>query len=197
MRTPVRNTTRLIVPLALFTLLLISACKNGDTGPTGPKGTSGVPGSANVIYSNWHSTNITARDTTIDSSLMKYTIDSVASLTQGIIDSGAVLVYFNFYGSGTYSLPYTSFAGGKANTIDFIVTLRKLTYTRFTYDNTASIPLPSSLSYRWILIPGGQKGLPKAAGNTAPVQTPNGLATIEALRAMDYRQVCEALGIPQ
>lgn len=188
-RTPAHRALRLILPIALLMVLTISACQKGDNGPAGPTG------SANVIYSNWHSTTIPARDTTIDGSLMKYTIDSVASLTQGIVDSGAVLVYLNF-GAGTFSLPYTSFAGGKANTIDFIATPHRLTYTRFTHDNTASIGLPG-LSYRWILIPGGQKGLSKASGNTTPIPIPGGVTTLEALKAMDYRQVCEALGIPQ
>lgn len=188
-RTRAHRAARIILPLSLATLLLISACQKGENGPTGPTG------NANVIYSNWHSTTIPARDTTIDGSLMKYTIDSVASLTQGIVDSGAVLVYLNF-GAGTYSLPYTSYAGGKANTINYFARLHMLTYTRFTHDNTASVGLPG-LTYRWILIPGGQKGLSKASGNTTPIPIPGGVTTLEALKAMDYSQVCEVLGIPQ
>jgi len=97
-----------------------------------------------------------------------------------ILNKGLVLVYFT-YGAGTFPLPYTSFAGGKASTMSFIPAAGKIFILRFTHDNSNSVPLSSVLYYRYIIIPGGV-----ATGR---------LATAD-YKAMSYEQVCNYLHIP-
>jgi hypothetical protein len=136
--------------------LLFFACKKeaGPTGPAGANGTNGKDGNANVYYSNWHYLTTTWGDTNIDNTSLKYNRDSAAVITQGILDSGAVLVYFN-YGAGVFPLPYTSYAGGAVNTMNFILGLKQIIYTRFTHDNSASAGV-GGLQWRYIVIPGGK-----------------------------------------
>ena len=125
----------------------------GPAGPTGATGATGPTGTANVIYSTWvyaHSFS----DSTVDNSLISVGYIDVPKLTTTILNEGDVKVYFT-YGGGTFTLPYTSYAGGKTNTISYTPMLNKLLIYRFTFDNSASILLSQSLRYRYVLIPGG------------------------------------------
>lgn len=126
---------------------------NGATGATGATGAQGPAGTANVVYSAWQYANSFA-DSIIDNSQVKVGYVKAPSLTTTILNSGTVLVYFT-YGGGVMPLPYTSNAGGKPNTISFIPGLNKITFTRFTHDNSNSVNLSTVLQYRYILIPGG------------------------------------------
>lgn len=113
----------------------------------------GKTGTANVLYSGWNSaTNL--RDTTADGSKLK-AVDLLApALTTDVLEKGMVQVYFNF-GSGVYPLPYTSNAGGLQNIISYLPRLKHFIITRFAFDNSGSVSLPSSLQYRYVIIPGG------------------------------------------
>lgn len=158
----------------VVTILSLSSCKKGDvgpagaTGPEGPKGATGATGAAgangtdgakgatgtaNVIYSDWAvATNF--RDTTADNTAM-HAADLIApKLTTNIIEKGTVMVYFTF-GGGVYALPYTSYAGGKQNTMSYWPRLGHFIITRFTADNSNTIPLSTVLQYRYVIIPGG------------------------------------------
>lgn len=156
---------RIVVRFTLLALLAVAAfavtsCGKGDTGPTGPRGDTGATGTANVIYSGWHTVSGATRDTTIDGSLLKYNFVSAPDFTQGVLDSCDVHVYMTFAGTTqVWPLPYTSFAGGKQNTISYVLQVGKFLVTRFTADNTASIGLSSSIQYRYVIIPGGVHGL--------------------------------------
>lgn len=132
----------------------------GATGATGAAGAAGAAGTANVIYSGWMYAN-TFGDSIIDNSNLKVGHLKVPSLSSDILNSGTVLVYFT-YGGGVLVLPYSSYAGNKANTINYIPGLNKITITRFTHDNSNSVALSTLLQYRYILIPGG-----KVAARTA------------------------------
>lgn len=122
-------------------------------GAKGDKGDQGDPGTANVIYSSWvYATNFS--DSTIDNSSLKVGYVKASALTTAILNSGTVLVYFT-YGGGTFTLPYTSNAGSKPNTISYTPMLGKILITRFTHDNSNSVALSTLLQYRYILIPGG------------------------------------------
>lgn len=126
----------------------------------GPKNDSGwgtpinLKGTANVIYSAWTTFDSAVRDTTIDSSDLKVGDIDAPQITQEILDEGVVNVYMDFSGD-VYPLPYTSYAGGAANTIDFLPRLNLIHVTRFTHDNSASVGFASSLEFRYVLIPGG------------------------------------------
>lgn len=126
---------------------------NAWPAPINLRGSQGPAGTANVIYSNWmYATNL--RDTTIDASALKIADIAAPQLTADIINKGEMYIYFSF-GGGVFTLPYTSYAGGKQNTISFIPVIGKFIITRFTADNSGSVSLSSVLQYRYILIPGG------------------------------------------
>jgi hypothetical protein len=125
----------------------------------GPKTSTGwgvalsLKGTANVIYSGWN-VAVNARDTTADGTLLK-AVDLLApALTADFLNNSMVQVYFNF-GGGVYALPYSSYAGGKLNTISYFPRVKHFIITRFTADNSNSTPLPLSLQYRYVIIPGG------------------------------------------
>src|SRR5258708_39161036 len=70
--------------LSLFTLLLLSSCKKGDTGP------AGATGSANVIYSAWFTPATYLKDTVFDVYGLSYT-KATTDITQAVLDSGVIL----------------------------------------------------------------------------------------------------------
>lgn len=164
---------------------------NGTNGATGATGPQGPAGTANVIYSAWIAMDPNVRDTTIDGSNLKVTDIPAPGLTQAIITQGAILVYFMYAGSSVFPLPYTSYAGGKANTLNFIPMPGIIFITRFTFDNSASIAF-GALSFRYILIPGGVADGRMAQGGVAGTGY-----TIDQLRQMSYAQVCSLLKIPE
>jgi Collagen triple helix repeat (20 copies) len=115
----------------------------------------GPPGTANVEYSGWNFTS-NFRDTTADGSSLNVGDLLAPALTQSLLDNGAFQVYFTF-GAGVYTLPYTSFAGGAANTMSYWPRLGHFIVTRFTADNSNTIKLSAFIQYRYIMIPGGVK----------------------------------------
>jgi hypothetical protein len=117
------------------------------------RGPAGVAGTANVQYSGWnYATNL--RDSIIDGSNEGIMNLTSTSLTQSILDNGTVMVYLTF-GAGVFPMPYTSGAGGKTSTVSFIPQVGRMLITRYTADNSNSVPLSTLLQYRYILIPGG------------------------------------------
>lgn len=146
--------------LAIFTI----SCSGDDgtdgvdgvDGVNGAQGAQGVAGSANVIYSAWINAPAGTPETIDGTSGLSTTI-AAPQLTADIMAKGTILVYMTF-GSGTniYTLPYTSTAGGSANTITAIASLNTIKLFRFKHANDGTtVSLPASLSWRYILIPGG------------------------------------------
>lgn len=113
----------------------------------------GKTGTANVLYSGWNYAK-NFRDTTADNSALKAADLLAPALTTENLNSGLVQVYFTF-GGGVYALPYTNYAGGKLNNIAYLPRLKHFIITRFTADNTNSVPLSTALEYRYVIIPGG------------------------------------------
>ncbi|RYY34959.1 MAG: collagen-like protein [Sphingobacteriaceae bacterium] len=163
----------LVIGMLLFSI----SCKKGDIGPQGAQGEQGITGedgskgdkgekgdrgstgTANVIYSDWvMATNF--RDTTADNSKLRIADVAAPKLTSALLNNASIQVYFNF-GGGIFTLPYSSYAGGKLNTMSFLPRVKKIIITRFTDDNSASIPISSFLQYRYIIIPGGAKATAK------------------------------------
>lgn len=162
----------------------------GPAGPQGPVGPQGPTGpAANVYYSNFTTLAQAWRDTVIDGSNTKVNHAIATTFTAQFIATAKILAYFKIPGDNNiFPLPYSSNAGGTANTMSFLPSVGKIFYTRFTHDNSASIGVSSSLQYRWVAIPGGL-----LAGRST-----TGLPyTFEQLQAMPYRQVCQILGIPE
>jgi len=113
----------------------------------------GPAGSSNVLYSGWVYAKAFS-DTTVDNTKLKVGYITAKMLSTSVLNSGTVLVYFT-YGGGVLPLPYTNFAGGKGNTVNFMPLLNRIVITRFTADNSGSVPLSTLLQYRYVIIPGG------------------------------------------
>nr|WP_294787521.1 hypothetical protein [uncultured Flavobacterium sp.] len=141
----------------IFTLFLIAVSTiscSGDDGVAGTNGVDGAPGSANVIYSNWI-TAPTAATETVDGTYGVSTTINAPELSNDILSKGTILVYMSF-GTGVYTLPYTSTAGTFVNTITAISSLQKIKLFRFKHANDGTtVGLPTTLTWRYILIPGG------------------------------------------
>jgi len=143
----------------IFTLLLVSiftiSCSSDDgtDGINGVDGKQGAAGTANVIYSAWLNAPTAAAET-VDGTYGMSTSINAPELSADILSKGTILVYVSF-GSGTFSVPYTSSAGGFTNTITAVSSVGKIKLFRFRHDQAATVNLPTSLSWRYILIPGG------------------------------------------
>lgn len=163
----------------------------GPTGPAGPTGPQGPPGTANVIYSSWAVSPYAARDTTIDGTLLRLTHIDAPSLSTTILNQGTVLTYFRVGSLGPIMLPYTSNAGGGANTMTTYLTTQKIFIGRYTHGCTLAgclIGMSASIEYRYIIIPGAVSG-----GRTIGVGGTN--YTAGQLKAMPYLQVCRLFNI--
>lgn len=173
----------------IFIILLVAistiSCSSDDgtdgvNGVDGQAGPAGATGTANVIYSAWL-TAPTAVAETIDGTSGMSTSINAPQLSEDILAKGTVLVYVSF-GSGTYTLPYTSTAGGFVNTITAISTAKKIKLFRFRHDAGGTVNLPTSLSWRYILIPGG------VAATTGKAAKPD-------YAKMSYEEVCAHFNI--
>jgi hypothetical protein len=172
--------------LTLFSIAIFAASCSSDDGVDGTNGVDGQPGApgatgtANVIYSAWINAPTAVAETVDGTSGMSTTINA-PQLSADILAKGTVLVYVSF-GSGTFAVPYTSTAGGFVNTITAISSLTKIKLFRFRHDQAATVNIPTSLSWRYILIPGG------VAAATAKTAKPD-------YTKMSYEEVCAQLNI--
>jgi hypothetical protein len=155
----IMKTFKTIFLLLTIGVLLISC--SGDDGTDGINGEAGAAGTANVIYSAWL-TAPTAAAETIDGTSGMSTSINAPELSEDILSKGTILVYVSF-GSGTFTVPYTSTAGGFVNTITAVSSLKKIKLFRFRHDQAATVNIPTSLSWRYILIPGGKAATAKSA----------------------------------
>lgn len=162
--------------MSIITLFITIACTK-----EGPQGPAGTDGNANVIYSSWITIPGTSRDTILDASNYKIKHLIADSLTTDNLLNAAILSFFRIPGDeNIYPLPYTSYAGGIANTISTMPSVGKLFITRFTYDNSGSIGISSSLQYRYIIIPGSKN-----------------LRLAKPLKNMSYDEICKMYDITQ
>ncbi len=204
----------------LFMFMLMSAtlsmvsCKKGDTGPEGAQGVQGSQGSqgpqgpqgvegpqgpignANIIISDWISISGTLRDSSLDNSALKVMHYIAPELTDDILNRGAILVYMRF-GSYQWTLPYTSYAGGKVSTISFIPARNVIFITRFAHDNSGSVTINSSARLKYILIPADSPEVGYAGGEEKLISHNSQLYSAEALKALPYEEVCAILGIEE
>lgn len=165
-----------------FAFLLMAAFTVSCSGDDGKDGADGAPGTANVIYSEWITAPAATAETIDGTSGLSTSIEA-PELSADILSKGTILVYMSF-GSGVniYKLPYTSTAGGSVNTITAISSLQKIKLFRFKHANDGTtVNLPTSLNWRYVLIPGGVAAGAKSA-------KPN-------YSKMSYEEVCEYFNI--
>jgi Collagen triple helix repeat (20 copies) len=133
------------------------AGSKGEAGPKGEPGVKGEPGAANVITSEWFEAP-EAKPVEEDGTKLLGTSVKVPALTKNVIETADVNVFSTFPGGNVWQLPYTSYAGGKGNTLYFVLVPGEILIRRFTFDDSASIGLASDLKYRYVIIPRGTTG---------------------------------------
>ena len=217
LKTPATKTNLLkLSAVLIYTLLIFSSCKKGDTGPagaTGPAGPTGATGSPNVIYSAWFTPATYVKDTVFGTYGFIYD-KATTDITQPILDSGVIMVFGKLDGYITSIWPTEQVAAlpiiitymdGSSPNID--------TWSALTTIGNLRIQLQSSLNaygnisnlhkFRYIIIPGGAKS---AVASVKPgVYTVDGrqvdAVTVRSVilnyKQMSYEEVCERLGVPQ
>jgi hypothetical protein len=171
--------------ITIFLLAIFAISCSSDDGTDGVDGQAVAPeatGTANVIYSAWLTAPVAAVESVDGTSGMSTSLVA-PELTEDILSKGTVLVYVSF-GSGSFSLPYTSTAGGFVNTITAISSLKKIKLFRFRHDQAATVNIPTSLNWRYILIPGG---VAATTSKTAKID----------YSKMSYQEVCAHFNIQQ
>ena len=172
-------------------ILLVTACKKGDTGPAGEKGdkgdagaagatgAAGKAGSANVIYSPWIDVTFSQVDTSFEASI------DAPKIVDSIIQKGEVKVFWNLgsaASAGIVALPYQDngiILGAKDLFVFPIIQTGKIfiesTYNVSTRPSSAD-PNTKVWQYRYVIIPGG-------------------VAARTATDWNDYKQVQQYLGL--
>lgn len=138
------KTKTLFTGIVIVTSLAFSGCrKDGPVGPQGPQGPAGINGNANVLgsttlsvsSSNWIANGNEWYDTFI-----------LGTITQDIVDKGAVMVYEQF-NTTWVALPYTLGITGRS--FDFYLGGGHI-YSA-NADGTASAN-PGNQTYRFVVI---------------------------------------------
>ncbi|MBO9566813.1 MAG: hypothetical protein J7621_28835 [Niastella sp.] len=169
--------------LILLCVLAISAtqCKKGDTGPQGP------PGTANVIYSEWFTPNPYIKDTIFGTWGFKYN-KAAPLITQQILDSGSVLTFGKLLGYNPAVWPtnvvqqlpiqITYKQSGNTNTDTWSARVSPgNVQIRFVNDFNEYNVIATQHQFRYIIIPGGAKGVRMARRS--------------------YEEICKEYGIPE
>ncbi len=175
-------------------LLLVTACKKGDTGPAGEKGDkgdkgdagatgaagkNGTSGSANIVYSPWLDVTFNAVDTSYEGSI------DAPKIVDSIIQKGEVKVFWNINTSSApniVALPFQDnglITGAKDFFVFPIITAGKI-FVESTYNiSTQASPQDPNVKlfqFRYMIIPGA-------------------VAARSAVNWNDYKQVQAYLGL--
>ncbi|MFT3705264.1 MAG: hypothetical protein QM802_23050 [Agriterribacter sp.] len=167
--------------IALFLLVSISfSCKKGDTG------LQGVPGSANVMYTDWFTPTPWTKDTVFSIWGYNYT-QPVPAITQQILDSGVVLTFAKLLGYNVSIWPTTQVGQLPISLTYQSGSIMTDTWSarssvgnvkiRFVNDHNYWSSISTSHQFRVVVIPGGIK--------SARVSQPT------------YESICKAYNIPE
>lgn len=182
-----KQTIFILLAGALLTTALYS-CKKGDTGPAGPPGPQGPPGTPNVIYGEWFTPSPYIKDTIFGIWGFNYN-KAVASITQSVLDSGAVLVYGKLLGYNPtvwpanrvsqlpISLTYKQSGNTNEDTWSGLASPGNLRI-RFVNDHNEYNVIATQHQFRYIIIPGGKKDGVRMAQRS-------------------YEDICRTYGIPE
>jgi len=170
-----------LIAVGLMVATLFNACSKGKTGLQGP------PGTANVIHSAWFLTG-SGWDTTIAPNYGAIaTFDHNApDITQAVIDSGLVLAFMKGdpttgLGNDVFPLPYSVGIGyGFTDIWDFVINAPGNIRFLYKSDNPWTPAELATISFRYIIVPGGVAG-----------------GRMLDPRKLTYQQLCELYGIPE
>lgn len=186
----------------LFTFITIASCSkdNGEQGPQGeqgiqgeqgPQGEQGEPGTVNILYSEWmdQDWNLTNNTT-----LKIMEVDAENVTVSFLENGGIVLGFFRYQEHLPFPLPHLT---STANTIRTFYTVHSADEgnVRFSIESTDGTTLTDeevngppvagiNAQYKYVLIPGG-----------TPISASKKSST--AWEELSYKEVCEALNIPE
>jgi hypothetical protein len=167
----------------------------GAPGATGATGPAGPAGTANVIYSSWFSfaTADWADSNITNVGAAKRAIRLAPGVTASVMNQGVILSYMTFTSDPNlafYGLPFTCTSCPGVWVFNQLPVTGKIVYYHTTGTGTnPGATLPTSFSFRYVIIPGGVAGGKLMSG-------PAKGKTVEALRAMSYKEVATMFGIP-
>ena len=180
MKTNSQNSRKNNYILLVVTLLIISAinfsCSKPENGTNGTNGTNGVAGTngsngSNPIIgtSGWKTINWNPAD------VLPYRSGDIVApdITQGIFESGVVLVYLKL-GTSIYQLNYSS-TDGYFNAVSSIGKIQFIT--------NRNAFVAANYQVRYIIIP---------SNSARGISTPK-----PDYKTMTYSQVCKSLNIPE
>jgi len=170
-----------ILKMGSFLMIIALALSNSscsDDGTDGKDGVNGATGTANVIYSEWL-TIPTGTNLTIDGTAGRAYDFAAPEITADVLAKGVVLSYLKFDATNIFPTPYTSIAGGFANTVTSIPAVGNLKLFRFRHDGGGAVSIGAGVEMRYVIIPGGVAAKRSVYEN------------------MSYEQVCASLHIPE
>jgi hypothetical protein len=188
----VSTISKVLISTFILLVVIVYACKKGDTGPQGPAGPQGSTATANVIYTDWFTPSSWTMTTIFGIKNFDYARQTPA-ITQAIIDSGMVLTYGKLVGYSPQVWP-----AGQVSQLPI-----SLTYVQgSTMTDTWSAPdsvgklrinfvnnqnyysaISNQHSFRYIIVPGGAKI--------------NGGGRCVNFHSMSYNEVCDFLKVPR
>ena len=173
----------------LCVALVTLGCAKGDTGPMGPRGPAG---SANVIYSDWYSPPTWNLETEFGITQRTYAMGAT-SLTQEIIDQGAVMVYMRFVGLTPEIVQLPTLVPDVGYQFSFRAQADSVTVVYYVAAAPTSTPIiiPSGNQVRYILIPGGVVAATMQTHGSTYEQE------LAGLKSMSYSEVCRKYGVPE
>jgi hypothetical protein len=142
----------------------------GPTGPVGPTGPAGQPGTSNVIFSRWTNGSTWAVDGT--TGLNSFDI-TAAGLTQTILSTGSIQVYWAVLGDTVNNVRHLPFAESIGGTTYFHNPKYSVGKIRIETNN---VTILNTNRYRYVLIPGGMQG-----GRMAQINFDNYNEVVKAL----------------
>ena len=174
----------------VFVLILgfvISSCE-GPAGPAGADGTDGVDGNANVTSIYLSATDITWTAGTYIGLISNVFVFTDTSVSQDIIDRGAVLGFAYMSGGGHnawFPLPFAIDSGSNHWTITYTYALNTIALYAYT-ESAAWDPNSAFVEYHFLLI----------TDNTVGGKSVTNTSVLEELKnagvdANDYFDVCD------
>jgi len=163
--------------------------EQGPQGEQGEQGAQGEPGTVNVLYSEWMDQDWNFIDSTTFKSMIVYNDD----INDDFLDKGGIILgFFRFQDNVPYQLPYQDFLRNNIRGFSSVhfsdgggnvrFSIQSTDGTTLTDDEVNGTGASINAQYKYVMIPGG-----------SPI---TGKSAIQ-WEQLSYKEVCEALNIPE